>query len=138
MPPGVVGEVIVTSAERVIQEAIALVTQTQKGVRYSALHQAILARCPDIPPNTIHGSLHKFRTHLPGDTSSTPAHGISSGMSGLLSEARRSAVVGTAAAVDTGDGDAPEEGVVRALLPLRWTRPLPFVSARSPRLVVRR
>lgn len=64
-----------TSAERVIQEAIALVTQTPQGVRYSALHKAILAKCPDIPSNTIHGSLHKFRTHLPGDIYQ-PARGL--------------------------------------------------------------
>lgn len=56
-----------TSTETVIQEAIKLVTETPAGVRYSVLHKTILKKHPEIPSNTIHGSLHKFRTHLPPD-----------------------------------------------------------------------
>jgi hypothetical protein len=56
-----------TSTERVIQEAISLVTRNPAGVRYSVLHKNIMEKYPDIPSNTIHGSLHKFRTHLPAE-----------------------------------------------------------------------
>lgn len=56
-----------TSGDRIISEAIKLVSQTHTGVRYSVLHKTIKGICPDIPENTIHGGLHKFRTHLPPD-----------------------------------------------------------------------
>lgn len=56
-----------TSTERVIQEAVKLVAAVPHGVRYSVLHKTIKGILPDIPENTIHGSLHKFRTHLPPD-----------------------------------------------------------------------
>lgn len=56
-----------TSTDKVIHEAIRLVTETPAGVRYSVLHKMVLAKYPNIPSNTIHGSLHKFRSHLPAD-----------------------------------------------------------------------
>lgn len=54
-----------TSREQVIQEATKMITMAPQGVRYSVLHKTIAAIFSDIPSNTIHGSLHKFRTHLP-------------------------------------------------------------------------
>lgn len=54
-----------TSTERVINEAIRLVSEKPEGVRYSALHKTIKSLLPEIPENTIHGSLHKFRNNLP-------------------------------------------------------------------------
>lgn len=64
-----------TSTERVITEAIKLVTDSPTGVRYSVLHKTIKGILPDIPENTIHGSLHRFRTHLPAEVF-LPAKGL--------------------------------------------------------------
>lgn len=54
-----------SSTQRVIKRATELVGSTPQGVRYSELHKAITAEFPDIPPNTVHGALHKFRSDLP-------------------------------------------------------------------------
>jgi hypothetical protein len=56
-----------TSTERVIHEAVKLVEANSAGVRYSVLHKTIKGLLPDVPENTIHGSLHKFRNNLPPD-----------------------------------------------------------------------
>jgi len=42
-----------------------LLTAAPEGIRYAQLHRQISAAYPDIPENTIHGALHKFRTELP-------------------------------------------------------------------------
>jgi len=54
-----------TSTEKVIQKAIELVDSSPTGKRYSDLVREIAATFPDIPVNTIHGAIHKFRTDLP-------------------------------------------------------------------------
>jgi hypothetical protein len=54
-----------TSTDKVITKAVELVTATAEGKRYSQLVKEIEAAYPDIPVNTIHGSLHKFRSDLP-------------------------------------------------------------------------
>ncbi len=54
-----------TSTAKVIQKASELVDATPTGKRYSDLVRDICATFPDIPVNTVHGSLHKFRTELP-------------------------------------------------------------------------
>jgi len=54
-----------TSTARVIAKATELVAATPDGVRYSELHRRIVSAFPDVPPNTVHGALHKFRTDLP-------------------------------------------------------------------------
>jgi len=54
-----------TSTEKVTQKAIELIDAAPAGRRYSDLVKEIAASFPDIPVNTIHGSLHKFRTELP-------------------------------------------------------------------------
>lgn len=54
-----------TSTEKVIAKAIELVAAVPEGKRYSQLVREIALVYPDIPVNTIHGSLHKFRTDLP-------------------------------------------------------------------------
>jgi hypothetical protein len=54
-----------TSTARVIERARDLVEAAEAGIRYSELHKRISADFPDIPPNTIHGALHKFRSDLP-------------------------------------------------------------------------
>jgi hypothetical protein len=60
-----------TSTEKVIQKAVELVDSSPTGKRYSDLVREISAAFPDIPVNTVHGSLHKFRIELP----STPGAG---------------------------------------------------------------
>lgn len=64
-----------TSSERVITEAMKLVAEAPTGIRYSVLHKTIRGILPDIPENTIHGALHRFRTHLPADVF-LPAKGL--------------------------------------------------------------
>jgi hypothetical protein len=53
------------STRRVIDRATQLVEQTANGVRYSELHRTISTEMPEIPPNTIYGALHKFRSEPP-------------------------------------------------------------------------
>jgi len=56
-----------TSYERVFNEASKMIGEAAAGVRYSVLHKTIKELLPDVPENTIHGSLHKFRNNLPSD-----------------------------------------------------------------------
>jgi hypothetical protein len=64
-----------TSTDRVIAKARELVEATPDGVRYSELHKRIVAEFPEIPPNTVHGALHRFRNDLP-DGIYLPARGL--------------------------------------------------------------
>lgn len=56
-----------TSTAKVIAKARELFAGARDGICYAHLHQAIAAMFLDIPPNTIHGALHKFRTELPAE-----------------------------------------------------------------------
>lgn len=56
-----------TSTGKVITKARELLARVPDGIRYAQLHQQIAAAFPDIPQNTIHGALHKFRTELPSE-----------------------------------------------------------------------
>jgi hypothetical protein len=64
-----------TSTEKVTQRAVELVDATPQGKRYSDLVHEIAATFPDIPENTVHGALHKFRTELP-PTIYQPSRGL--------------------------------------------------------------
>jgi hypothetical protein len=64
-----------TSTEKVTQKAVELIDASRSGVRYSHLVKTISSAFPDIPVNTVHGSLHKFRTELP-TTVYQPSRGI--------------------------------------------------------------
>jgi hypothetical protein len=64
-----------TSTEKVTQKAVELIDASRSGVRYSDLVKTISSAFPDIPVNTVHGSLHKFRTELP-KTVYQPSRGI--------------------------------------------------------------
>lgn len=64
-----------TSTEKIIAKAKELVDDAPDGKRYSELHREICAALPDIPENTVHGSLHKFRTELP-DSYYLPVRGL--------------------------------------------------------------
>lgn len=64
-----------TSTEKVIAKAVELVTGSPAGKRYSELVREIASAFPEIPVNTIHGALHKFRTDLP-DTVYLPTRGL--------------------------------------------------------------
>jgi hypothetical protein len=56
-----------TSTGKVIAKARELLAGVPEGIRYAQLHKAIASAYSDIPSNTIHGALHKFRTELPSD-----------------------------------------------------------------------
>ncbi len=56
-----------TSTAKVKNKAYELLAEAPKGLRYMELHRSISNQFPDIPKNTIHGALHKFRSNLPGD-----------------------------------------------------------------------
>jgi hypothetical protein len=64
-----------TSTGKVIQKATDLVAASPAGKRYSDLVREISAIFPHIPVNTVHGSLHKFRTELP-PTVYQPSRGL--------------------------------------------------------------
>ena len=64
-----------TSTEKAIQKAIELVDASPSGKRYSELVKEISSAFANIPVNTIHGSLHKFRTELP-KTIYQPSRGL--------------------------------------------------------------
>ena len=56
-----------TSTGKVIAKARQLLLEAPDGIRYAQLHKSIVSGFPDIPPNTVHGALHKFRTDLPAE-----------------------------------------------------------------------
>jgi hypothetical protein len=56
-----------SSSAKVRQKAIELLAEAPKGIRYMDLHRAIGRLYPDIPKNTVHGALHKFRSDLPAN-----------------------------------------------------------------------
>lgn len=56
-----------TSTEKVIQKARELILASPEGKRYSVLVREISAAFPDIPVNTVHGSMHKFRSEIGAD-----------------------------------------------------------------------
>lgn len=56
-----------TSTAKVRAKAHELLADAPKGIRYMDLHRTIAGLFPDIPKNTVHGALHKFRTNLPAD-----------------------------------------------------------------------
>lgn len=56
---------VTTSTAKIITKARELLTDAPEGIRYARLHEKLAALFPDIPPNTIHGALHKFRSELP-------------------------------------------------------------------------
>jgi len=64
-----------TSTEKVTQKAVELVGASPAGKRYSELVKEISAAFPEIPVNTVHGSLHRFRTELP-QTLYQPSRGL--------------------------------------------------------------
>lgn len=64
-----------TSAEKVIGKAKALIDAASEGKRYSELVTEISAAFPDMPVNTVHGSLHTFRSNLPA-TVYQPSRGL--------------------------------------------------------------
>lgn len=51
-----------TSTGKVIAKAREFLADVPEGIRYAQLHRQIATAFPNIPPNTIHGALHKFRT----------------------------------------------------------------------------
>ena len=56
-----------SSTGKVIAKARELLGEAPDGIRYAQLHKLIVSAFPDIPPNTVHGALHKFRTDLPAE-----------------------------------------------------------------------
>jgi len=56
-----------TSTDKVKIKATELIEGAPEGMRWAQLHQVITATLPNIPPNTIHGALFKFRTDLPAN-----------------------------------------------------------------------
>ncbi len=56
-----------SSSSKVRQKAYELLSEATNGLRYMDLHRKIAELFPEIPLNTVHGSLHKFRTNLPPD-----------------------------------------------------------------------
>ena len=62
-----------TSTEKVIQEAIKLVTETPAGVRYSILHKTILERYSDAMAKRLSAVLKVKEAHL--KYGSEPARG---------------------------------------------------------------
>jgi len=64
-----------TITDRVLQEAVRLVSETKAGMRYSVLVRTIMTILPDIKETAIHTSLHKLRTNLPPDIY-MPARGL--------------------------------------------------------------
>lgn len=56
-----------TSTGKVMAKAREALLDAPNGIRWAQLHRLMEAAFPDIPPNTIHGALYKFRTELPPD-----------------------------------------------------------------------
>lgn len=54
-----------TARKRVADAALKIITATPTGIRWADLSRAVAAALPDENRNTITGSLHHFRNHLP-------------------------------------------------------------------------
>lgn len=54
-----------TSKERIFQEANKIISSQASGIRYTTLVQMLKELLPDIPENTIHGTLYTYRQNLP-------------------------------------------------------------------------
>ena len=64
-----------TKTEQIITRATKLIGEHAEGLRYSVLFETLKREFSTTPPNTIVGSLHKFRTDLP-ESIYQPARGI--------------------------------------------------------------
>jgi hypothetical protein len=54
-----------TARKRVADAALKIITANPNGIRWAELHRAVRDALPEENPNTVNGSLHHFRTHLP-------------------------------------------------------------------------
>lgn len=64
-----------TSRKRIADAALAVIKANPGGIRWSDLSRAVAATLPDENRNTITGSLHHFRNHLPAGVT-RPDRGI--------------------------------------------------------------
>lgn len=80
-----------TARERVAKAAYKIISETPAGIRWSDLHSAVRKALPDVNPNTVTGSLHHFRNHLPKDVV-RPDRGIYAMAGAVLADAAVPAV----------------------------------------------
>lgn len=64
-----------TRKEAIIQKALSFIGAAPKGIRYMTLVEKISAALPDIPKNTIHGTVWNLEVRLPGKVVK-PARGL--------------------------------------------------------------
>ncbi|MFK3650835.1 hypothetical protein ACI2IY_20685 [Lysobacter enzymogenes] len=64
-----------TARKRVAEAALKIIAANPTGIRWADLHRAVRAALPDENPNTVNGSLHHFRNHLPAGVS-RPDRGV--------------------------------------------------------------
>ena len=64
--------------DKITAEAIEIIKKSPNGIRYSELVRKLQETFPEIPVNTIHGSLWRFKTQLPKEIYQ-PARNISLG-----------------------------------------------------------
>lgn len=58
-----------TIREKIASTALSVVKANPSGIRWADLGRAVLAQHPTVNKNTVWGSLHHFRTHLPAGVS---------------------------------------------------------------------
>lgn len=56
-----------TARNRVASAAYSVIKSNPSGIRWVDLHRAVRDALPEENPNTVNGSLHHFRNHLPAD-----------------------------------------------------------------------
>ena len=61
--------------EEIIEKALLFIGEAPKGIRYTMLVEKIAAALPDIPKNTIHGTVWNLEIQLP-DRVIKPARGL--------------------------------------------------------------
>ena len=54
-----------TNKEKIIKKAVELLEQQREGIRYSVLVKTIADAFPEIPPNTIHGTVWNIEAKHP-------------------------------------------------------------------------
>lgn len=64
-----------TSKERIRKAALEVLAAHPTGIRYSAMQAAILAKLPDVPPNTIQGNTWNLELRMPEQVVK-PARGL--------------------------------------------------------------
>ena len=64
-----------TKSEKIVSKAVEIIKSFQDGIRYSELVRRLQKELPDIPTNTIHGTIWNLEVRVPNEIYK-PARGL--------------------------------------------------------------